>query len=63
MKLIMEQTSQLKKMENEMEKMIEEKEQAAKTSIVPLEAIPLTAIPTSKNSTTNIGDDTDQLAK
>ena len=45
MKLIMEQIAQLKQMETEMEKMIKEKEKTTKTSIDPLEVVPLTTIP------------------
>ena len=50
-------------MEVEMEKMVKEKEQTPKTSIVPLEVVPLIAIPASTTSTTSIGDVADQLEK
>ena len=40
LKLLMEQNAQLKEMEAEMERMLEEKEQAK-----PMEGIPLSAIP------------------
>jgi len=49
MKLIMEQSAQLKQMETEMEKIIKEKEQASRMSIVPLQAVPLTTIPNAYN--------------
>lgn len=42
-------------METRIEKMIKEKEHAAKMAIVPLQVVPLTTIPTSTSSTTNIG--------
>ena len=61
MKLIMEQSAQLKKMETNMEKLIKEKEKASKMVVVPLQALPITTIPTTIASTTIIGDVADQL--
>lgn len=61
MKLIMEQSAQLKKMETDMEKIIKEKEQASKMAVVPLEALPITTIPTTTSSTTSIGEGSDYL--
>jgi len=45
-----------------MENMIKEKEQGAKITVVLLEALPITAIPTTTSSTTSTGDAADQLA-
>jgi len=44
-----------------MEKIINEKEQAAKMTVVPLEALRISTIPTTISSTTRTGDATDQL--
>ena len=63
MKLIMEQNSQIKQMESEMEKMIKEKEQIKKTSKVPLEAVPLGFIPATKPSTSSTVDGAKKLIK
>lgn len=62
MKLIMEQTTQMKKMETKMDKLIKEKEKATKNTIVLLEALTITAIPTAISATTSTGYATDQLA-
>ena len=62
MKLIMEKNVQLKQMETYMEKIIKEKEQVARMSIIPLEVVPLIEVPTSTSSTTNTGNTTNQLA-
>ena len=48
-------------METEMEKIIKEKEQAARMSIVPLQAVPLKAIPTTTSCTKNTRKAEDQL--
>jgi len=61
MKLVMEQTAQLKKMETKMEKLIKEKEKFAKKT-APLEALLITVIPTTIPASTSAGDATDQLA-
>lgn len=53
--LILEQSVELKQMEIEMEKMIKEKEQAAKIVVFPLEELPIIAIPIATSSTTIIG--------
>lgn len=45
-----------------MEKIIKEEEQAAKIVVVPLEALPITTIPTNTSSTTSTGAAADQLA-
>lgn len=51
MKLIIEQNIQIRKMEEEMEKMIKEKEQSQKMAIVPLDAIPIYQLPTTGTTT------------
>jgi len=60
MKLIMEQTAQLKQMEAEMDKLIKETEKAAK-KLAPLEALPITVILTAILATTSTRDVADQL--
>lgn len=62
MKLIIEQKAQLKQMQKKMEKLIKEKEKAAKNTVVHLESLPITAIPIAISATTSIGYATDQLA-
>jgi len=62
MKLIMEQITQLKKMETKMEKLIKEKDKVFTKTIVHFEALPITTIPTTISATTSIGDVADQLA-
>lgn len=41
MKLVVEQSSQIKHMENEMEKLLKEKEEATRVALIPLEAVPI----------------------
>jgi len=48
-------------METKMDKLIKEKEKAAKKTIVPLEELPITTIPTTISATTSTGDVADQL--
>jgi len=50
MKLIIEQTLQIKQMEEQMEKLVKEKEEVVKKAQTPI-IVPLTAIPTTKVST------------
>ena len=61
MKLIMEQTAQLKKMETKMEKLIKERERNAKKTTL-LEALPITVIPIAIPATTSTVDAAYQLA-
>lgn len=61
MKLNIEQNAQLKKMETKMENLIKEKEKATKNT-TPLEALPITVIPTSISTTTSRGDVVNQLS-
>jgi len=56
MKLIMEKSEQLKQMETKMENMIKEMKQVAKMTVVPLEALPITTIPTVTSSITSTWD-------
>lgn len=65
MKLIMEQSLQIKQMETMMEKMVQKKEKVAQLAITTMQALPLIAIPTTTLETTNtgIGSSTEQLAR
>ena len=74
MQLIVEQTKQIKKMEDEMGKMIKEIHKAIRDAVkgaskeaakatIPLQAIPLTVIPAATTSTRAPGESTEQLAK
>ena len=45
MNLILEQSSQIKKMEIEMEKLLKEKEEATRVALIPLEVVPILSIP------------------
>ena len=63
MKIIMEKNSQLRQMETKMEKMIKERENTAKISMVPLDVVPITTIPTAKTFTTNTIDGAKQFKK
>ena len=60
-KLIIEENTQLKQMKTEMEKLIKESKKSAK-QISPLEALPITSIPTAISATTIKRDVADQLA-
>ena len=51
MKLIMEQSAQLKKMETKMEKLVKEKEKATELSTIPLDVVPIVVIPTATPTT------------
>jgi len=51
MKLIMEQNLQIKHMEEKMEKLVKEKEDAIKRSQTPMDIVPLAAIPVTRVST------------
>lgn len=51
MKLIMEQPVQIKQMEEEMEKMVQEKKKATKSPSTTMEALPLATIPTATPAT------------
>jgi hypothetical protein len=42
LKLIMEQNEQLKEMEEEIERLVKEKEQSKPMEVIPLSAVPLT---------------------
>ena len=63
MKLIIEKNAHIRQMETKMEKMIKEKEQAAKLSMVPLDVVPLTTIHTNTASTTPTTYGVDKLKK
>jgi hypothetical protein len=52
LKMIMEQNAQLKEIEEELEKIVKEKEQLKPMEVIPLSAVPLTGVSTS--STTKI---------
>jgi hypothetical protein len=57
LKLIMEQNAQLKEMEEELERLVKEKEQSMPMEVIPLRAAPLTGVRTTsvaKISTTEI---------
>ena len=51
LKLIMEQNAQLKEMEEELERLVKEKEQS-----IPMEVIPLSAVPFTGVSTTSVAE-------
>lgn len=55
MKLIMEKSLQIKQMEEEMEKMVQEKEKAAQSANTNMEALPLATIPIDTPTTTATG--------
>jgi len=55
MKLIIEKSIQIKQMEAEMKKMIQEKEKIAQTSITTMEDLPLTIIHTTTPTTAATG--------
>ena len=61
MKLILEQITQLKQMERNMEKWIKESKKPTKKA-TPLEALPMTSIPTTIAVSTSKGDAPDKLA-
>ena len=65
MKLIIEKSIQIKQMEAEMKKMIQEKEKIAQTSITTMEDLPLTIIHTTTPTTAATGtwSNTEQLAR
>ena len=74
LQLIVKQTEQVKKMESEMEKMIKERQKAIRDAVnettkevakamIPLQAVPLTVIPTPTTTTGTPGEGTEQLAK
>lgn len=55
MKLIIEKSIQIKQMEAEMEKMIQEKDKEAQMANTTMEALPLSALPTSTPTTVATG--------
>jgi hypothetical protein len=68
LKLIMDQNAHIREMEAEMDKLIKEKEMNAQLAMVPLDAVPLTGIRTTKVSTststpTQTSDASDKLVK
>jgi len=50
LKLIMEQNAQLKEMEAELERLVEEKEQETPMGVIPMSAIPLTRVSTTSTT-------------
>lgn len=64
-KVIVEQSLQIKQMEAEMEKMVQEKEKAAWMESTTIEALPLIAHPitTPSSAATGAGSNTEQLAR
>ena len=52
LKLIMEQNAQIKEMEEEMERLVKEKEQITPMEVIPLSAVPLMGVSTTTISTT-----------
>lgn len=54
MKIIMEQNLRIKQMEEQMEKLVKDKEEAMKKENIPLDVVPLGAIPMTKVSTSGI---------
>jgi hypothetical protein len=53
LKLIMEQNTQIKEMEAELERLVKEKEHTMPMEVIPLSAVPLTGVGTMTTSTTN----------
>jgi hypothetical protein len=51
LKLIMEYNAQIREMEEEMDKLIKEKEQSVQMDIIPLQAVPLTGVRIAKETT------------
>lgn len=50
MKLIIEQNMQIRKMEAEMEKLIKEKEDSLNMAIVPLDVVPISQLPSTRET-------------
>jgi len=44
LKLLMEQSAQIKEMEAKVDKMIKEKEQSSQLAVVPLDVVPITSL-------------------
>ena len=63
MKLVMEQSSQTKHMETEMEKLLKEKEEATRVALIPLEVVPISSIPSVVPATAEASNGTDKLSK
>jgi hypothetical protein len=54
LKLIMEQNTQIKEMEAELDKLVKEKEQSVPMTVIPLEVVPLTGFSTTTTTTTKL---------
>jgi hypothetical protein len=50
LKLIMEQNTQLKEMEAELERLVKEKEQSTPMEVIPLSAVPLPGVSTASTT-------------